>query len=74
MPFVVRQISRPPHPASRSVTIGRNAPHAEAGRVNHTLFANSVKQKYFSKEGWTIQCGLVRDRDRFARRATRKSG
>src|SRR6266568_7705722 len=46
--------SRPPHPAPRFVTIGRNAPlHRGGMRENVPVICPTGQAKYFSREGWT---------------------
>jgi len=40
--------SRPSHPASRFVTIGRNVPLHEAGRAQDFTFSDFQKEKYFA--------------------------
>ena len=45
--------SRPSHPASRLVTIGRNAPLAEAGRVKTIIFFRKTEAIYFAARGLT---------------------
>jgi len=51
-------LSRPPHPVSRFVTIGRNVPLAEAGCVNICIISDFQKAKYFSPCIWTADSPL----------------
>src|SRR6266702_3497831 len=54
--------SRPPHPAPRFVTIGRNAPlHRGGMRENVPVICPTGQAKYFSREGWTgiLQANVI---------------
>jgi hypothetical protein len=44
--------TRPPHPASTSVTIAKR-PSCEAGRHQEIMISEKPKEKYFSEQVWT---------------------
>jgi hypothetical protein len=60
LPLVCRLVSVHRIPASRVVTIARNAPLLEAGWGQTTMISEKEKVIYFSREDWTAKSALKR--------------